>query len=245
MTIYLPELTDNKSLFPDVKQALTVPDGLLAMGGDLSPQRLITAYRNGIFPWFSDGEPILWWSPSKRAVIKPDFCHISRSMKRLLKKNSFTVTINHAFIDVIRHCAKPRKSQAETWITNAMVDAYIKLHKQGFAHSVEVWQEGKLVGGLYGVCIGTLFCGESMFSKVSNSSKVAFIALSQHLSRFQGALIDSQMQTTHLSSLGVKELSREQFIDYLLIVRDAKVKPNCWDRQKILVNEKMAETGEF
>ena len=245
MTIYLPELSDNKSLFPDVNQALTDPDGLLAMGGDLSPQRLINAYKNGIFPWFSDGEPILWWSPSKRAVIKPDFCHISRSMKRLLKKNSFTVTINHAFADVIRHCANPRKSQAETWITNAMVDAYIKLHKQGFAHSVEVWQEGKLIGGLYGVCVGTLFCGESMFSKVSNSSKVAFIALSQHLSRFQGALIDCQMPTTHLRSLGVKELPREKFIDYLQIVRDAKVKINCWDRQKILVNEKMAETDEF
>ena len=238
MTIYLTELTDNKALFPDVNKALDDPDGLLAMGGDLSPQRVINAYRNGIFPWFSDGEPILWWSPSKRAVIKPNFCHISKSMKRLLKKNNFTVTINSAFSEVINMCAQPRESQAETWITDSMIDAYIKLHQQGFAHSVEVWQEHKLVGGLYGICIGTLFCGESMFSKVSNSSKVAFIALNQHLSRFQGSLIDCQMQTAHLNSLGVEELPREQFITYLQQYRDQKIDKGCWHCQEIFVNKK-------
>jgi len=245
MTIYLPELTADKALFPDLKQALEDPDGLLAMGGDLSPQRIINAYRNGIFPWFSDNEPILWWSPSKRAIIKPERCHISNSMKKLLKKNTFTVTINHAFAEVIMLCAEPRKSQAETWITETMIDAYIALHKQGFAHSVEVWLEGKLVGGLYGVCVGTLFCGESMFSKVSNSSKVAFIALNQHMSRFQGALIDCQMHTAHLNSLGVEEQPRKLFIHYLQQYREQKINKGCWDRQQILVKEKMAEIGDF
>lgn len=239
MTVYLPELTDNKTLFPNVKTALDDPDGLLAMGGDLTPQRVINAYRNGIFPWFSDGQPILWWSPSKRAIIKPNFCHISKSMKRLLKKNDFTVTVNNAFSEVITHCARPRESQAETWITDTMIDAYIKLHQQGFAHSLEVWQEQRLVGGLYGVCVGTLFCGESMFSRVSNSSKVAFIALNQHLSRFQGTLIDCQMQTTHLKSLGVEELPREQFIHYLQQCREQKIDNGCWQPQKIFVKEKM------
>ena len=245
MTIYLPELTADITLFPDVNQALQEPDGLLAMGGDLSPQRIVAAYRNGIFPWFNDKEPILWWSPGRRAVIKPELCHISKSMKRVLRKNCFTVTINNAFTEVISHCAKPRRSQAETWITDSMIDAYIKLHKQGFAHSVEVWQDKKLVGGLYGIAIGTLFCGESMFSKVSNSSKVAFIALNQHMIRFQGTLIDCQMQTAHLSSLGVKELPRKEFINYLQIARDAKVKKGCWDRQQVAVQETMPETGKF
>lgn len=245
MTIYLPELTEDKALFPDVNQALDEPDGLLAMGGDLSPERIINAYKNGIFPWFSDGEPILWWSPGKRAVLKPNLCHISKSMKKVLKKNNFTVTINNAFTDVIMHCAKPRATQTETWITEAMVDAYIKLHKQGFAHSVEVWQAGKLVGGLYGICIGTLFCGESMFSNVSNSSKVAFIALSQHLCRFQGTLIDCQMQTDHLNSLGVKELPRRQFIRYLQQCREQKTDKTCWAHQEILVKDKMAEICDF
>ena len=245
MTIYLPELTGNKALFPDVEQALEEPDGLLAMGGDLSPERIINAYKNGIFPWFSDGEPILWWSPGKRAVLKPGFCHISRSMKRALKKNDFTVTVNYAFAEVIRHCAKPRSSQAETWITDSMIDTYIKLHKQGFAHSVEVWQKDRLVGGLYGVCVGKLFCGESMFSMVSNSSKIAFIALNQHLKRFRGALIDCQMQTAHLNSLGVKELPREEFINSLQQCREQKTDKGCWTRQKITVKETMAENAEF
>lgn len=235
MTIYIPELTDNNTLFPDVNRALKEPDGLLAMGGDLSPQRIINAYKNGIFPWFSDGEPILWWSPGKRATIKANFCHISRSMKRLLKSNKFTVTINSAFAQVINRCAKPREYQAETWITDSMIAAYIKLHQLGFAHSVEIWQEQKLVGGLYGICIGTLFCGESMFSEVSNSSKVAFIALNQHLHRFQGELIDCQMQTAHLQSIGVQEVSREQFITELKKCRDKKIDRGCWDRQEVIV----------
>ncbi|MCW8996881.1 MAG: leucyl/phenylalanyl-tRNA--protein transferase [Psychromonas sp.] len=242
-TIYLPELTDNKASFPDLNLALEEPDGLLAMGGDLSPERIINAYRNGIFPWFSDEQPILWWSPSKRAAIKPELCHISKSMKRLLRKNKFTITINHAFSEVISYCASPRSTQAETWITNTMIDAYIKLHEQGFAHSIEVWLEGKLVGGLYGVCVGSVFCGESMFSKVSNSSKVAFIALNQHLSRFKDTLIDCQMQTEHLNSLGVKELTRAQFINYLQQYKAQQLPQSCWVQQEISVKEQWPEIG--
>ena len=234
MTIFLPELTEDKNKFPDPKYALDDPDGLLAMGGDLSPLRIINAYRNGIFPWFSDGQPILWWSPSQRAVINPGFCHISKSMKKSLRKQRFTVTVNLAFIEVIQQCAKPRKQQAETWITNTMIDAYIELHEKGFAHSIEVWEKDKLVGGLYGVCVGTVFCGESMFSHVKNSSKTAFIALNQHLQRFQATLIDCQMYTDHLASLGVKEVSKEQFIKHVQLVRDKQLKKGCWNKQPIL-----------
>ena len=231
--------------FPNTDCALEEPNGLLAFGGDLTVQRLLLAYSKGIFPWFSDGQPILWWSPSKRAIIEPASCHISKSMKKLLKKNNFTVTINHVFSDVIAHCASPRASQAETWITDTMRNAYIELHKRGVAHSVEVWQEGKLVGGLYGIAIGTLFCGESMFSSISNCSKIAFIALNQHLSRFPTAVIDCQMHTAHLASLGVKEISREQFIDYLQQCGEQDTDKNCWSRQEISVKEKITNTGDL
>ncbi|MCG6201329.1 leucyl/phenylalanyl-tRNA--protein transferase [Psychromonas antarctica] len=231
MTIYIPELPLDNSLFPNVNSALSEPDGLLAMGGDLNPQRIINAYNQGIFPWFSEGDPILWWSPSKRAIIKPAFCHISRSMKKVLTNSTFTVTINHAFLEVITNCAQPRHYQAETWISAAMIDAYSKLHQQGFAHSIEVWQGHQLVGGLYGVCIGRLFCGESMFSKVSNSSKIAFIALNQHLSRFSETVIDCQLQSSHLQSLGVQEVSREEFITNLQKCRNKKLNEDCWQRQ--------------
>lgn len=233
MTIYLPELTNNKDIFPDLNNALNNPDGLLAMGGCLSPERIFNAYRSGIFPWFSQGEPILWWSPSKRANIQVNNCHISKSMRRLLNKNSFKITVNQAFEEVIRACAQPRKTQAETWIVAEMIDAYLQLFQQGRAHSVEVWLEDKLVGGLYGVAVGTLFCGESMFSLVSNSSKIAFIALHAHLKRYQGAFIDCQMQTNHLQSLGVEEVSRQQFITHLLNCRDKEMQQGCWQAQTI------------
>jgi len=233
MTIYLPQLTADETQFPDAKTALNEPEGLLAMGGDLAPKRLLNAYRCGIFPWFSEGEPILWWSPAERATIEPQNCHISSSMRRLIRKNNVTVTINHAFPDVINYCAQPRAAQAETWITKKMIDAYIKLHHYGAAHSIEVWQGDKLVGGLYGVAIGRIFCGESMFSRVSNSSKIAFIALNQHLSRFSGKLIDCQMQTAHLRSLGVLKISRQQFILNLQKYRDKNTETGCWQRQTI------------
>ena len=238
MTIYLPELSDNKDLFPDINNALSSPDGLLAMGGCLSSERIINAYRNAIFPWFSQGEPILWWSPSKRASIKVNHCHISRSMHRLINKNRFKITLNQAFEDVIQACALPRKTQSETWIIPEMIEAYLRLFHQGKAHSVEVWQDGKLVGGLYGVAVGTLFCGESMFSTVSNSSKIAFIALHAHLKKYQGEFIDCQMQTAHLQSLGVKEISRQEFVTHLLNCRDKKMQEGCWQAQTIFLENK-------
>lgn len=235
MTIYLTELTNDKSYFPSLDSALKDPDGLLAIGGDLSPERIVSAYRQGIFPWFSDGDPILWWSPSKRAVIQPTDCHISKSMKRLIRKNTFTVTVNHAFSDVIDACAQPRKSQAETWICAAMITAYNKLHQLGYAHSIEVWKEEQLVGGLYGMSIGKFFCGESMFSIENNSSKIAFIALNQHLSQFENTYIDCQMQTSHLSSLGVKEITREKFIQYLHTAKEQSLTEHCWTPQNIVL----------
>jgi len=233
MTIYLTELTNDKSYFPSLETALEDPDGLLAIGGDLSPMRIVNAYRNGIFPWFSDDQPILWWSPSKRAVIQPVQCHISKSMKRLIRKQPFTVTINQAFSEVINACAQPRASQSGTWISPSMISAYNELHQLGYAHSIEVWKNGLLVGGLYGMAIGKLFCGESMFSIVDNSSKIAFIALNQHLSHFPDTYIDCQMQTSHLSSLGVKEIERKQFITYLNRAKDQVLNKHCWDANEI------------
>ncbi|WP_413698990.1 leucyl/phenylalanyl-tRNA--protein transferase [Psychromonas sp. KJ10-10] len=233
MPIYLPQLGDDPTLFPDLKEALADPDGLLAMGGDLSVERISNAYHRGIFPWFSQGDPILWWSPSERATIQAGQVHISRSMKRLIKKMSMTVTVNHDFLSVINACAKPRATQKETWITQDMIDAYYKLHLAGIAHSIEVWHEQKLVGGLYGLCIGQLFCGESMFSTMDNSSKIAFIALNQHFKSYSGKEIDCQMQTSHLHSLGVSALTREQFLTTLAKLRGQSVKTGCWDKQPI------------
>jgi leucyl/phenylalanyl-tRNA--protein transferase len=228
MAIYLPQLSDDPTLFPDLKHALQDPDGLLAMGGDLSSERIMNAYYNGIFPWYSKGEPILWWSPSERANIKAGQVHISKSMKRFINKMNLTITINHDFLAVINACAQPRATQKETWITPEMINAYHKLHKSGFAHSIEIWHEQQLVGGLYGLCIGQLFCGESMFSVMNNTSKLAFIALNQHFHSFSGRVIDCQMPTAHLNSLGVNGLSRVKFIKELQATRDGSLKENCW-----------------
>jgi leucyl/phenylalanyl-tRNA--protein transferase len=198
--------------FPDVSEASL--DGLLAVGGDLSPERLLYAYQNGIFPWFEDTEPILWWSPDPRFVLFPDDLKVSKSMKQLLKKNQFKVTENKAFKDVIENCAEAkREGQQGTWITDKMIEAYMKLHKLGYAKSVEVWQNDELVGGLYGIVIGNdVFCGESMFAKVSNASKVGFITFIQN-SNYK--LIDCQLHTKHLESLGGKHIPRLEFVKYL------------------------------
>ncbi|PKF60425.1 leucyl/phenylalanyl-tRNA--protein transferase [Psychromonas sp. psych-6C06] len=235
MTIYLPQLSDDVQFFPPVDKALKDPDGLLAMGGDLSTDRIVNAYRSGIFPWFSAGEPLLWWSPSERATMKAGDVHISRSMKRFINKQSMTITVNHCFEKVIRACALPRATQSETWILDEMIEAYISLHKFGHAHSIEVWCSGILVGGLYGVCIGQTFCGESMFSQKDNSSKLAFIALNQHFKAFNGKIIDCQMQTDHLQRLGVTTISRTEFINKLLQTKNALLKPGCWDKQPISI----------
>ncbi|MBO9676118.1 MAG: leucyl/phenylalanyl-tRNA--protein transferase [Sphingobacteriaceae bacterium] len=204
------QLLDDNPGFPD--PALAEEDGLLAIGGDLSMERLLIAYSNGIFPWFSEGEPILWYSPHERCVIYPSKIKISKSMQKILKQEVFKITFNQAFAEVIRNCATTeRKGQDGTWITNEMQQAYINLHQQGYAHSVEVWQEGKLVGGLYGIKFNRVFCGESMFSHVSNSSKAALI----FLSKMNIDLIDCQLPNDHLMSLGAEMISRELYMEML------------------------------
>ncbi|MEZ8143145.1 leucyl/phenylalanyl-tRNA--protein transferase [Enterovibrio norvegicus FF-33] len=215
MTIYLPPLDDNDpELFPPVSSALDDPDGLLAIGGDLSPQRLRAAYEHGIFPWFGNEEPYLWWSPSERAVIDPTTFVPSKSLRKFARKQGFRVSINHRFDDVIEQCALIRGAH-QVWITHEMREAYKKLHRLGGAHSVEVWQGDTLVGGLYGVGIGGLFCGESMFSLQTNASKTALWRFCEHFKQHGGRLIDCQMMTEHLASLGAQPLPRADFIQRL------------------------------
>jgi leucyl/phenylalanyl-tRNA--protein transferase len=198
--------------FPSVEYAS--PDGLLAVGGDLSPERLMLAYRNGIFPWFEDDEPILWWSPPQRMVLYFDELKVSKSMRNILNRNIFTVTFNTAFRDVIMNCRNmEREGQQGTWITNEMLEAYCRLHHLGIARSFEVWYEGELVGGLYGIDLGHVFCGESMFSKVPNASKVAFITMARQLQKENYKLLDCQVHNAHLESLGAREIDRKEFVD--------------------------------
>ncbi|MDN3587453.1 leucyl/phenylalanyl-tRNA--protein transferase [Pedobacter aquatilis] len=204
------QLLDNDCNFPN--PALAEEDGLLAVGGDLSLERLLIAYSNGIFPWFSEGDPILWYSPHQRCVIYPEKITVSKSMLKVFRDKTFEITLNKAFDEVIKNCAlTPRIGQDGTWITNEMQAAYIDLHQKGFAHSVEVWQSGKLVGGLYGVKINRVFCGESMFSHVSNASKAALI----FLSKTDINLIDCQLPTDHLMSLGAEMIEREIYLEAL------------------------------
>jgi leucyl/phenylalanyl-tRNA--protein transferase len=202
----------NNITFPHVSQASQ--DGLLAVGGDLSVERLLLAYKQGIFPWYSEGEPILWWSPNPRFVLFPEKLKVSKSMKQLLRNNMFKVTVNKAFREVITECSLiKRRGQDDTWITNDMIEAYVKLHALGYAKSVEVWKENDLVGGFYGVDLNNgVFCGESMFSKESNASKVAFITFIQNTNY---KLIDCQVYTKHLESLGAEEVSRANFLKFL------------------------------
>jgi len=200
--------------FPPVSEANY--DGILAIGGDLSPERLLLAYRSGIFPWFEEGEPIVWWSPNPRMVLFLDELIVSKSMRNILNRNSFKVTFNQNFKDVISNCQNiKRDGQNGTWITNDMIEAYCRLHELGIAKSVEVWQDDELVGGLYGVDLGHVFCGESMFSKVSNASKVAFISLVNHFKAADYKLLDCQVYNPHLESLGCREIDRVQFMDLL------------------------------
>lgn len=202
-------------LFPDVSLALKEPDGLLAVGGDLSEQRLVAAYRQGIFPWYSDDQPVLWWSPDPRMVMKPTDLKISRSLRKSLRKNIFTVTFDKAFDRIVNECAAPRNYTNETWITDDMKQAYTRLHQAGYAHSVECWKDEQLVGGLYGISIGKVFFGESMFSRVTDASKVAYVFLVKHLKQWGYQLIDCQVYTEHLESLGAGCISRNKFIQQL------------------------------
>lgn len=204
----------NELFFPDVSEADEY--GILAVGGDLSPERLMLAYRSGIFPWFDNDEPILWWSPPERMVLFPSELKISKSMRNILNKNIFKVTYNKDFRGVISNCSQiSRQGQEGTWITAEMIEAYVKLHELGHAKSVEVWQNDELVGGLYGVDLGHVFCGESMFSKVSNASKVAFITLVENLKIRKYKLIDCQVHNDHLESLGAREIERAEFMEIL------------------------------
>lgn len=203
-------------VFPPVEYA--DEQGLLAVGGDLSVERLELAYQNGIFPWYAEGEPILWWSPNPRMVLFPNQLKVSKSMQQLFKQGKFEVSVNQNFDQVIKHCAAiPRKGQQDTWITSEMIEAYKKLHEKGLAYSVETWENKKLVGGLYGVLLEDqkVFCGESMFAHVSNASKYAFIWWVKELEQKGFRLFDCQVYTSHLASLGAEEISREEFLSFL------------------------------
>lgn len=199
-------------LFPPTSLALTNPDGLLAVGGDLTPEWLLNAYHNGIFPWFNDDDPILWWSPNPRSVLFIDNLIVRRSLVKIIRKQTFQITLDTAFAKVMENCSKiTRAGQNGTWIMPDMIKAYTELHEKGHAHSVEVWQNNELVGGLYGVSLGKMFYGESMFAKVPDASKVGFVALCQQLKAWGFAMIDSQVETPHLKSLGTQLITRELF----------------------------------
>jgi leucyl/phenylalanyl-tRNA---protein transferase len=203
---------DSEDPFPPIDNAMREPNGLLAAGGDLSPARLLDAYRRGIFPWFGDEDPLLWWSPDPRMVLFVDELRVSRSLRKTIRSGRFRVTADRAFSAVISGCAEPREDQDGTWITTEMRAAYARLAAMGYAHSVEAWSGGDLVGGLYGVAIGRVYFGESMFARVSDASKVAFVALVRQLQQWGFRLIDCQMPTAHLASFGAREIPRREFL---------------------------------
>jgi leucyl/phenylalanyl-tRNA---protein transferase len=214
--IHLPLLDDHApDRFPDPRTALVEPNGLLAFGGDLSPARLKVAYAHGIFPWFNEGEPILWWSPDPRCVFHTETLRPNRSLRRAVAGKGWLVTVDRAFHQVMEACAGPRPNQSGTWISPAMIDAYDVLHAQGYAHSVEVWEGDQLIGGVYGVSIGKLFCGESMFSARSGGSKLALCTLAALLREWGFPLIDAQVSNPHLLSLGAVEMSRSVFLRHI------------------------------
>ncbi len=217
--------------FPDVAEALTEPNGLLAVGGCLSPKRLLNAYRHGIFPWYSDGEPILWWSPDPRLVLFPERLRISRSLGKTLKRGDFQFTFDACFVEVVEACSQPRDYTDGTWILPEMKQAYNRLHELGFAHSFEAWQEGELAGGLYGVALGRVFFGESMFFRRDNASKAAFAFSVQRLSEWGFRLIDCQVHTSHLASLGAEEITRAQFIRLIEEFIDQPPSPAAWRKE--------------
>ena len=213
MISWLPAGDDYR--FPDPGAALREPDGLLAAGGDLSPGRLLAAYRRGIFPWYEEGQPILWWSPDPRAVLFPDELHVSRSLKRTLRRAGFTASVDTSFDQVLAGCAERTDVRVGTWITREMAHAYARLHALGHAHSVEIWQDDRLVGGLYGLALGRIFFGESMFSRASDASKVALVHLVNLLTSRDFVAIDCQLRTAHLESLGARGIPRPDFLDLL------------------------------
>ncbi len=215
--------------FPSVTRALDEPNGLVAAGGDLSPWRLVEAYRHGIFPWYSEGQPILWWSTDPRMVLLVDELRVSRSLRKRARSGVFEVRIDSAFRRVIEACAQtPRNGQAGTWITRDMIEAYVEMHRRGYGHSVECWREGRLVGGLYGLAMGRVFFGESMFSHEADASKVALVALVAHLARIGVAMIDCQQETEHLASLGARPIPRQRFAALLVELIHSTDPPAGW-----------------
>ncbi len=223
----LPWLNPNALDFPHPDSALTDPDGLLAAGGDLSPERLIAAYKTGIFPWYSEDQPILWWSPDPRCALQPGSVHSSRSLKKFIRKTALTLTFDNAFERVISHCSR-LESEEGTWITDEMYEAYLQLHDLGVAHSIEVSIDGELVGGLYGLAIGRCFFGESMFSVRANASKVAFSALCRQLQRWNYSLVDCQVENSHLLSMGATSLPRQEFLSILKDNVDQQANHDRW-----------------
>ncbi len=219
---------DGDAPFPPVESALRRPNGLLCAGGDLSPQRLLEAYRHGIFPWFSEGEPVLWWSPDPRMVLFPAELKLSRSLAKTLRRGQYNVRLDTAFPAVIRECSQPRPGQDGTWITPEIQQAYCRLHALGHAHCVETWIDGKLAGGLYGMAIGRAFFGESMFSRVSDASKIALAHLARYLERQGFGVIDCQMKTAHLASLGAREIRRSELLHGLDAWTTAGPGPGKW-----------------
>ena len=224
----LPWIDDDDQDFPATELALTEPNGLLAAGGDLSIERLLKAYHRGIFPWYEEGQPVLWWSPEPRMVLQPDQLRISRSLRKLLRQGRYRLSMDSAFSDVIAACAEIRRGAHGTWITHDMQSAYAELHAMGFAHSVEVWLDRELVGGLYGVALGQIFFGESMFSKRDNTSKLALVYLVKQLQQWNYQLIDCQVSSEHLFSLGATEVSRQVFQQKLELLVAASGRSGRW-----------------
>lgn len=226
----IPWLSAGSLDFPPLEQALTDPNGLLAAGGELSPQRLLSAYRQGIFPWYEDPSPILWWSPDPRTVLYPDQVHISRSLRRRIRRGNFQVTADVDFSAVIEACAVTGSRRRGTWITPEVAAAYTRLHHAGYAHSVEVWMDGTLAGGLYGLALGRMFYGESMFARRTDASKLALVALCRQLQRWEFGMIDCQVHNPHLASMGAIELPRESFAAQLHqhVAESAPLAPGSW-----------------
>jgi leucyl/phenylalanyl-tRNA--protein transferase len=236
MSLYWIDPDSQPDNFPPVENALDNPDGLLCFGGDLSTQRLLAAYRKGIFPWYSGDQPILWWSPQPRCVLIPDELNVRRSLKKTMRNKDLYFSMDQAFKKVISACAGPRRDGAGTWITSDMKQAYMKLHQLGYAHSAEVWEQGMLVGGLYGVAIGSVFFGESMFSRRTDASKVALACLSKRLDRAGYKMIDCQVSSSHLHSLGAKDMLRSDFIQQLQIQTQQATEPFNWHHPRTQVS---------
>lgn len=214
--------------FPSVENALSVPNGLLAAGADLSPERILAAYRQGIFPWFNPGEPVLWWSPDPRMVLVPSEFKLSRSLRQRMKKGGYEIRVDTCFRQVMQACGEPRDGQYGSWIGSSMLEAYTRLHLMGFAHSIETWIDGELAGGLYGLAIGHMFYGESMFARHTDASKLALAHLCSQLEKWNFGLIDCQMETAHLASLGAKPISRAAFVRELKGLVELTSVPEPW-----------------